>query len=52
MMLKLGAPPPWGQGDGCLELDWMDLEKKLLHLVLALWKKENLPKWPHVALQH
>ena len=29
--------------------DQMELEKIMLHMLLATWKRGNLPKWPHVA---
>jgi hypothetical protein len=35
---------PLGQGDGCAQLDHMDLDKKLMHMLLAPWKRGNLPR--------
>jgi hypothetical protein len=48
---NLGEFLPLGQGDGCAQLDRMDLGKhKLVHMLLAPWKKEKCVKndlmWP------
>jgi hypothetical protein len=37
---------PLGKGDGCAQLDWMDLEERQwVHMLLAQWIRGNLPKW-------
>ena len=49
MMPNLGGVLPLGQGDGCAQLDWIDLEK-MLHILIAAWKNgkymRNDLMWP------